>query len=190
MRLSRKCKAFKDAWSKVERIKIKGFFYGKGKGNGDWGHDNARKIIEDEDQSQDAHRRLEKIFETLWSGKRWPDEFDYLITTTNHTQTDITKDGFILCYACAVYLNRYDLINANPPPTCNKNRKHLVQKKWRKWSYFLPNEYAWYKELIGESKAYSRFWRWVTPYFILPAHTYVLYGFMEQAYKQAKEKYD
>jgi hypothetical protein len=120
------------------------------------------------------------IFECLNDGIRWPDEVDYLITTPTHKQTDITKDPWIMAYCCAVHLNRIDLIRAYPPPT------EPTGDKWRKSSYFRKPELAWYNALLGDDKKWKR-WSWLGN-FIPVKHTFVMYGFMCQAYEQSKEQ--
>jgi hypothetical protein len=178
----------KAEWSSKDRYWWYGWSFGPG-GNGDLLYNTARKIIEEDIDDSDNDGILENIFACLQSGKRWPDYVQEDITTTNHKQTDLTKDPWIMAYCCAVYLDRWDLIKDNPPPRFSrKSMLNLLQNKWAKWSFFLPNEYAWYKELAGEKNRYSRFWRRFTPYFILPAHTYVLYGFMDKAWKKAKQR--
>jgi hypothetical protein len=175
----------KQPWSEEEREWLNGWCMGPG-GNGDLLYNTARKIIEENYEDRMDEIILADVFRCLSEGKRWPNDMNELITTTNHKQTDLTKDPWIMAYCCAVHLDRFDLIREYPPPT---KPVKTVSKKWRKWSYFLSWEYAWYKELIGQSRAYSRFWRHIIPIFgYFVNHTYVLIGFMNQAYEQSKKK--
>lgn len=179
----KKWERLKQPWSEVEREWDLGWCWGPG-GNGDLLYNTARALIEEDEIYLEDHDALVDIFNCLSERKRWPDDVYDWVTTTNHKQTDLTKDPWIMAYCCAVYLKRYDIINLNPPPT---RPIKAVSKKWRMWSFFLPWEHAWYKELIGQSKWYSRFWRHIIPIFgCFVNHTYVLIGFMEQAYLKTK----
>ena len=179
-----KWKRLKQPWSEVERWWLDGWCVGPG-GNGDILYNTARIIMEYLVSKPIDRVVIVEIFETLESGKRWSDHLSPVITTTNHKQTDLTKDPWIMAYCCAVHLGRYDLIKLYKPPT---RPIKAVSKKWRKWSFFLPWEYAWYNALLGKDRAW-KIWRRLIPYFILPWHTYVLYGFMEVYATKAKEYY-
>jgi len=173
-------------WEKVERTTLMDFSWHEGSGNGDLFVNECKRILMEKDDSKEAHEKLGVIAKWLFLyGKRWPDYFSKYITTTNHKQTDLTKDPIIYFYCTSVFLGRYDLIKLYKPPT---RPIKAVSKKWRKWSFFLPWEYAWYNALLGKDRAW-KIWRRLIPYFILPWHTYVLYGFMEVYATKAKEYY-
>lgn len=175
-----KFERLKAEWEDEVRILLMGFSWHKKSGNGDLITNECRRILLEGDKSVEAHDNLQIIFEWLENGLRWGNEFSRHITTTNHSQTDTTKDPWIYALCTAVFLERDDLIEHYPPPT------KPTGYKWRKWSYFLPNERAWYKALLGKDRAY-RIWRRLIPYCLLPDHAYVLYGFMEIYYKKTSQ---
>lgn len=175
----------KQPWSDVERVLYwywtVGWSIGPG-GNGDLLYNTARAIIEGDCTDRSAHYSIVEIFKCLSEGKRWPDDMSQYITTTNHKQTDITKDPWIMAYCCAVYLGRKDLIWKYGPPYTK------VGDKWKRWSYFNWIERQWYISLCGGNSHY--WWLRLLPFHIfLPKHTYVLYGFMDQAYLKVKTKH-
>lgn len=153
----------KSGWSSNENDWIMGFYYDPKSGNGDFFYNTCRSIIEDELEDDDYV--LEEIFFWLDRGKRWPDWADYLITTKNHKQTDITQDPWIMAYCCAAYLGRYDLIEKYKPGA---------------W-VLLPDKWAWRRALLGKPNLYW-LWRRITPYRFMQWFVYVFYGFMEKAY--------
>lgn len=159
-----KWESFRAAWSAVERYKDGLFYMGPG-GNGDLLYNTARKILETDDKSEWAYDSLEAVFNSLDKGKRWPDDMSEKITTTNHKQTDMTQDPWIMAYCCAVHLDRYDMIKMYKPGIKTFN---------------LPDKWAWRRALLGKSNMYWLYRR-ITPYGLLQDFVYVFYGFMERA---------
>jgi hypothetical protein len=174
----RRFNRLKKEWSENEYDIVDGYYIDPDSGNGDLFYNTTRWITENPTADYLDHLTLDEMFACLTSGKRWPNNMDFLITTTNHKQTDITKDPWIMAYCCAVHLGRYDLIKEYPPPT------EPTGYKWRKWSYFRAFEMAWYNALLGDDKKWKR-WRWIGN-FIPVKHTFVMYGFMCEAYNQIK----
>jgi len=172
----KKFERLKKDWDEKHRNIVHGFSIDPKSGNGDFAFNSCRDIIRRNDKSNVAHEVLEEVFIFLTKGLRWPNWADHMITTTNHKQTDMTKDPWIMAYCCAIHLGRYDLIEKYPPPT------EPVGDKWARWSYFNRIDMIWYNSLLGR---HGYWWLLWIRHLIPVAHVYVMYGFMEKAYKQA-----
>jgi hypothetical protein len=159
-----KWERLKASWSAVERTKDGLFYMGPG-GNGDLLYNTARKIIETDDKSEWAYSSLEAVFSSLNEGKRWPDSMSDKITTTNHKQTDMTQDPWILAYCCAIHLERTDLIEKYKPGIRIFN---------------LPDKWAWRRALLGKPNLWGLYRR-ITPHNLMQDFVYVFYGFMERS---------
>lgn len=155
------------SWSKTNFVKRWIFYLDKRptQGNGDLLYNTFRMIIATEDKSEWAYRAFEACFDCLAHGERWPDSMSVFVTTTNHRQDQLTRDPFILGYACAVYLDRKQFIESVPIP----------------WYLYRPEVWAWRRALLGKRNCYP-FWRWLTPH---KRHEYVkaLDRYMNWAYE-------
>lgn len=155
----------RNGWSKNEYEWVFGFYFDPNSGNGDFFYNTCRKLIEEGIKDEET---LEAVFYWLDQGKRWPDWADEMVTTSNHTQTQMTQDPWVLAYCCAVHMGRLDLIEKYRPPF---------------WM-FMPDKWAWRRALLGKPNAYW-LWRRITPYRWMHSWVYVYYGFMERAYLSA-----
>jgi hypothetical protein len=137
-------------WRK-ENFEAVGFFYldiREDQGNGDLLYNTFRVIIETDDHSPWAYKALERCFDCLVWGIRWPDDMAQYIKVDPVKQYLITRDPWILGYCCAVHLERIQFISASPP----------------QWWLYRPKVWEWRKQLIGDKNCYV-FWRKVNSIF-------------------------
>ena len=138
------------SWDKNDYIKVGYFYFAPGHGNGDLLYNTCRKIIETNDKSDWARWSLVKVCCCLSMRIRWPDSMSEKITTTTHTQGQITRDPYILFYACCVYLGRNILIKRLKPPL----------------KLYTPAVWSWRRYLINPTWCNKRvwlLWEWVSP---------------------------
>lgn len=154
------------------RVKLFLYYFVYGHGNGDLLYNTARMIIETKDKSEWAHESLENIFFYLNLGVRWSESMNEYIFLGEERRHDMTQDPWILAYCCAVYLDRYDLIEKYKP-SCK--------------IFNLPDKWAWRRALLGKPNLWW-LWRRITPHCVMQNFVYIFYGFMDQAYLTAKQK--
>jgi len=153
-----------------KREKYELYYISWGHGNGDLWNNTARKILEDEDKSQWAHRALENIFHYLDQGVRWPVAMNIIITLGEERRHKMTQDPWIMSYCCAAHLERWDLIQHYKP-----SRK----------IFNLPDKWAWRRALLNQPNLYW-LWRRITPHCLMQNFVYVFYGFMDEAYLKTR----
>jgi len=121
-------------------------------------YDTCRKIIETDDKSPWAHLALFNCRELLFEGKRWPDylednvpnhwkrnlpilkRFYFKNVKWYRSQYSVTRDPYILLYACVVHLG-VDLGSCPNIP----------------WYLYSPKTWAWIRALKGKRNSYL-FW--------------------------------
>jgi len=125
----------------VSNFEKHGYFYlDLSSGNGDLLFNTCRVIIETKDNSDWAYRSLIECIDCLDKRKRWPNYMSPMITTTNHTQKQMSRDPYIMAYCCAVWLG-VDVYVAIP--------LHL----------YRPSVWSWRRYLItGKGKRMYEFW--------------------------------
>lgn len=157
--------------SEKEKVRVDYFYIHYGSGNGDLLYNTCREIIDRDDHDEWSHRALEKVFECLEQGIRWPDHMIPYIPAANHrAQDDMTQDPWIMAYCCAVHLKRFDLIKDYRPSIRLFN---------------LPDKWAWRRALLGGCDTYQ-IWRYITPHNWMQDFVYVFYGYMDKAYLKVK----
>ena len=154
------------------KIRVVVSYISLGDGNGDWAYNTCREIIDRNEKGAFAHMALEEVFRCINEGMRWPDYMNHIIKLSR--QYDMTQDPWILAYCCAVYLDRYDLIEMYKPSIKIFN---------------LPDKWAWRRALLGKPNLYW-LWRTITPHILMQDFVYVFYGYMDQAYLKHKETFN
>lgn len=165
-----------DKWNQLrikhtqkEKVPINLFYYCNGDGNGDLLYNTAREIIDRGIIDLWSHGALERVFECLGRGERWPDDMSHLITPTD--QYRMTQGPWLLAYCCAVFLNRIDLIEKYKP----------------NFFMFLPDKWAWRRSLLGKPNMYW-LWRRITPYRWMQHFVFIFYGYVDLAYMAIRQK--
>jgi len=88
----------------------------------------CRKIIDDNDKSEWAYAAFEIMAGLLSEGARWPAMLDHELDHLYGDRYKMTRDPYILFYACAVHLNRLQFIDA----VKMKNGRRLKMWIWKK----------------------------------------------------------
>lgn len=114
-------------------------------GRGDLIYNTCRKIIETGDESHWAEIALASCVDLLLKGRRWPEYMDEGITEKYWKGFKMTRDPWILMYACAVHL---------------KSRSYLKDKI--PWWLYSPTTWAWHRALLNKPNCY-KFWKWLLP---------------------------
>jgi hypothetical protein len=157
--------------SSKDRDKVLFFFIQPDAGNGDLLYNTCREIIDKDMHDEWAHNALEEVFKCLEKGVRWPDYMIPYITVATgmgDRQFDMTQDPWLLAYACAIHLDRRDLIEKYKP---------------EKGIFNFTDKWAYRNALLGKRNLYG-LWRVITPHIIFQKFVYVFYGYMDQAYKK------
>lgn len=126
---------------------------------GDMIYCTMRKIIDEDDKSEWAYNALTICADLLLMEKRWPDSLNHELDAKNfieakitgryRSQRNMTRDPYILFYACCVHLNRLQFIEEVRIPW------HLYSRRTWVWRKALINdrEEAWRKYHRLERKA-------------------------------------
>ena len=110
-------------------------------GMGDLIYNTLRKIIETNDKSEWAHRALDECAVLLYLDKRWPDYMNEEVVGDKYrSQYSMTRDPYILFYACAIHLDERRYIKMKPP-----------------LRLYTPHVWAWRRVLLGKPNLY---WLW------------------------------
>jgi len=138
-------------------------------GIGDLIYNTLRVIIETEDKSRWAEWAFIECSMLLSRGKRWPDSMNDEPTEIYRSQFSMTRDPWILYYACAIHLGR--------------TWPHLYEKI--PFHLYSPKTWAWRRALLGKWNLYW-FWKWLLP----PKKQFVkdLHYFREYSLSQLKNK--
>lgn len=106
---------------------------------GDMIYCTMRKIIDEDDKSEWAYNALTICADLLLMEKRWPDSLNHELDAKNfieakitgryRSQRNMTRDPYILFYACCVHLNRLQFIEEVRIPWHLYSRRTWV---WRK----------------------------------------------------------
>ena len=110
-------------------------------GNGDWSINSFKYLIEADCFDTWGWVSFQFCANALKAGKRWPDLATKYVTA-DRKQTDVTRDCYVYCYACAVRFG-YGIEDVKPP-----------------LRLYRPSFWAWRRKLLGKPNLY-RFWRWV-----------------------------
>lgn len=184
---------YKKRWERLraghtakKKVREHYFYVTPGSGNGDLLYNTCREIIDRDEQDCWSDDALHTVFYCLKAGYRWPDYMEEFIHTDLNKQYKMTQDPWLLAYCCAVYLGRYRFIRKYKP-------------SWKLFNF--PDKWAWRRALLGKPNLYW-LWRIITPHTLLNMirikhkdgekqgllqdFVYVFYGYMDQAYKQAK----
>ena len=151
------------SWS-VNNFRKQGYFYLDTRewcGNGDLLFNLCRMIIETNDHSEWANEALSEVYYCLETRIRWPDDMAKYVTTTNHKQTDITRDPYILFYCACIHAKTRVWIEWIKPP-CNLYRpkmwawrRYLINPTthngamWLFWRYFSPTSKKEYVQVLN-----------------------------------------
>jgi len=111
-------------------------------------YNTLRVILETNDTSEWADNSFIECFKLLSQNKRWPDRMNQPAVEGKkpyRSQYSMTRDPFVLFYACAVHLNRKTFIKTKPP-----------------WWLYRPELWALRRALLGKRNLF-RLWHWLTP---------------------------
>ena len=137
-------------------------------GIGDLIYNTLRVIIETDDKSMWAINSFSLCASLLRDGKRWPDSMNDEPTDIYRSQFSMTRDPWILMYACAIHLGFDSFIKDKIP-----------------LRLYSPKTWAWRRDLLGKWNLY-KLWKWLLP----PKKQFVkdLHYFREYSLTKIKEQ--
>ena len=118
------------------------------RGLGDLIYNTLRVIIETDDKSEWVNDSFTQCVQLLRARKRWPDYMNKEWRSTYRSQFSMTRDPWILLYACAIHLGYNNFIKMKPP--LRLYTPHIWA--WRRALLDKPNLYCLYRRLLRKPK--------------------------------------
>jgi len=144
-------------WSKDNFVKHGYFYIDPNSGNGDLIYNTCRMIVETRDNSPWALDALDVCRWCLTYRIRWPNKISRLITSTTHTQEDITRDPYIAYHTALFVFHDLNPVFGEPEDY------DFIMPPWYLWR---PNVWGWIRYLKKGGRWHYFWYRtgtWIKP---------------------------